>query len=544
MKIKDYSNLGKDELLRIIEKLQSRRRYGLVWDEENTKEKFEKDSQNALPVLKEIKSKEIKTDSSKSTNILIEGDNYHALSVLNYTHCGKVDIIYIDPPYNRNGDFKYNDNYVDKDDPYKHSKWLSFMKKRLQLAKNLLSSDGIMFISIDDNEVAQLKMLLDNHIFSESLSIGPIIWQKASGGGSSKKMVKGHEYILCYGNKNTILTQKNYKHDNMDYENSKKYLKKNGEWFFINDDVVRKYFGKYPKGTERRCEYEDLLKYKDNDYKKKIDENIKKGIYILKPNPKNNRKNFICSLEKINGLRMVMYSIIQSIFNAEGKDDLVADGLSEQDFDYPKPVKLIKLLIDSVGKKDAVVLDFFAGSGSTSKSVLELNVEDNGQRQFILCTNNEDNICTGVTYPRIKNITRGHSTKSAKTDGLGGNLKYFKTSFVKKSSSADDMKMKITLKCTEMLCLRESIFNEVVSNKDYRIFEQHGRIMCIYYALERNSLTSLKKKLDKMVGDKILYCFTLDPLGLNDNEFDDWHNVILEPIPQKILEIYRHIYEY
>ena len=114
---KDYSKLEKDDLLKVIEKLESRKKYGLIWDEEKTKEQFEKESENALPVFKEVKGKEIKTDASKPTNILIEGDNYHALSVLNYTHQGKIDVIYIDPPYNTgNKDFKYNDRYVDRED--------------------------------------------------------------------------------------------------------------------------------------------------------------------------------------------------------------------------------------------------------------------------------------------------------------------------------------------------------------------------------------------------------------------------------------------
>ena len=135
----DYSKLSREGLLKVVEKLESRKKYGLIWDEERTKEQFEKESENALPVLKEVKGKEIKTDPSKPVNILIEGDNYHALSVLNYTHQGKIDVVYIDPPYNRGGsDFKYNDCYVDKDDSYRHSKWLSFMNKRLRLLKPLL----------------------------------------------------------------------------------------------------------------------------------------------------------------------------------------------------------------------------------------------------------------------------------------------------------------------------------------------------------------------------------------------------------------------
>lgn len=198
---KDYSKLEKDDLLKVIEKLESRKKYGLIWDEEKTKEQFEKESENALPVLKEIKGKEIKTDPSKPTNILIEGDNYHALSVLNYTHQGKIDVIYIDPPYNTgNKDFKYNDRFVERDDAYRHSKWLSFIGKRLRLAKSLLKNDGAIFISIDDNEFAQLKLLCDD-IFGEDNFVDCISWDKKSSakGVPPKNMVVNvHEYILVY----------------------------------------------------------------------------------------------------------------------------------------------------------------------------------------------------------------------------------------------------------------------------------------------------------------------------------------------------------
>jgi len=125
-----------------------------------------------------------------------------------------------------------------------------------------------------------------------------------------------------------------------------------------------------------------------------------------------------------------------------------------------------------------------------------------------------------------------------------GNLKYFKTAFVKNSISRDDLKIRITCECTEMLCLREGIYNEKEKKANYRIFEQAGRIMAVYYALERDKLTELKKDIDKMKGDKILYCFTLDPLGLDKEDFVNWNNVHLEPIPQKILDIYEQIYEY
>jgi len=194
----------------------------------------------------------------------------------------------------------------------------------------------------------------------------------------------------------------------------------------------------------------------------------------------------------------------------------------------------MKFLFEALAPQNAVVLDFFAGSGSTAYSVLELNKEENKNIQFILCTNNENNICTKFCYPRIKKLLKD----------FNGSLKYYKTSFVKNSISRDDLKIRITRECTEMLCLREGIFEEKKAKDDYHIFEQNGEVMAIYYALERDGLEQLKKEMDKIKGKKILYCFTLDPLGLNKNDFVDWIGVNLEPIPQKILDIYEQIYEY
>ena len=136
----NYDNWSRKELINEIKKLRRSRKYGIVWDEENTKERFDKDTENKVPIIKEIKSKEIITDKNNSANVLIEGDNYFALSVLSFTHRGKIDVIYIDPPYNTGSTtWRYNNKYIDKEDAFKHSKWISFMHKRLKLAKDLLS---------------------------------------------------------------------------------------------------------------------------------------------------------------------------------------------------------------------------------------------------------------------------------------------------------------------------------------------------------------------------------------------------------------------
>src|SRR5690606_3678136 len=125
---KDYTDWDQEDFIQEIEQLRKRKKYGLVW--EDKPEDVVEQCKNELPILEEVKDKEITTDSNQSTNLLIEGDNYHALSVLNYTHKGKIDVIYIDPPYNTGKkDFKYNDTFVDEEDPYRHSKWLSFMRK-------------------------------------------------------------------------------------------------------------------------------------------------------------------------------------------------------------------------------------------------------------------------------------------------------------------------------------------------------------------------------------------------------------------------------
>jgi adenine-specific DNA-methyltransferase len=583
---KDYSKLDKTELIKVIEKLESRKKYGLIWDEEKVKEQFEKDAQNALPVLKEIKGKEITDkDESKPINILIEGDNYHALSVLNFTHQGKIDVIYIDPPYNTgNRTWKYNNDYVDKENTYRHSKWLSFMDKRLRLAKNLLTEDGVIVITIDDYEVFTLGMLMDD-IFGEQNRLGNVVViNKKSGRTTDKFFATSHEYYLFYA--------KNIEHA----EVGNMTLSKDRSEEYVFEDKISKFkyrdflrTGGYSTPEERPNSYypiyfdekKNIISVRkipnsieilpiDSKGAKRVwrrtrptlVEDVKNGDIII---ARNGNGKFVVKIKE----RLKLESKPKTVWDNPQYDaashgtKLLEEIMGEpKTFDYPKSLYAVKdtirLLLNE--KQAPIILDFFAGSGTTGHAVLDLNAEMGNDCSFILCTNNEVNglegelrekkltdkeiqeygICRRVTYPRLEKVMKGYKEQKP----LGGNLKYFKTKFIKNTSNPDDSKLQITEQCTEMLCIRENIFEEVGGNHKYRIFQHGKRIMAAYYALERVDLSDLKKELDKLDGEKVLYCFTLDPLGLDKKDFRGWGNVTLEPIPQKILDVYKQIYEY
>ena len=202
-RVQTLDGITDDERAALLGLLRESKTYGLVW--EDKPEDVEERLREELPVLTEVSDRAIISENPDAPNhIIIEGDNLEALSTLAYTHARKIDVIYIDPPYNTgNKDFIYNDSYVDSEDSYRHSKWLSFMSKRLRIAKKLLSDRGVIFISIDDNEQANLKLLCDE-IFNGFTFISSIIWRKQGGGKSDSKYIANNtEYILCYGNKET-----------------------------------------------------------------------------------------------------------------------------------------------------------------------------------------------------------------------------------------------------------------------------------------------------------------------------------------------------
>jgi len=548
-----YDNLSKEELLKLIKKQEldlKSKKYGLVWDDEKEPEQVVLDCRDNLPILRRIKGKEIKEpkENTQEDNILIEGDNYHALTVLNYTHQEKIDVIYIDPPYNTgNKDFKYNDCYVDKEDGYKHSKWLNFMEKRLKLAKSLLKEKGVIFISIDDNEMAQLKLLCDN-IFGFDNFLSMIIWNKKNVVQNDAKFSStNHEYILSYRKSPKYerfellprTEEMNARYSNPDND-------KKGVWTSValqakSGSKSNLYEIEFSNGVKWKPVAGTFPRLKKTSLQKAYDEN---------------RLWFGKSGKNVPRLKKYLSEVKQGVvsnsiwLNSDvgstqmGKEELKRI-LGLNIFETPKPKNLITRCINLVTKnKNALILDFMAGSGTTGHSVLELNREDKGNRKFILCTNNENNICTEVTHPRIANIIKGYKKNGdgEVIKGLGGNLQYFKTSLIQTTKNRDQTKINLTQKCTEMLCLKENIFNVEIEEEDFKIFSSNkkDKFLCVYHNFIDESFENFINKLKELKGNKIVYMFSLED-KIDKSLFKEVQNYTLEAIPKKILEIYKKL---
>lgn len=552
MAIKKEENLSKEKLLGEIERLKKelkkRKKYGLVWEEKP--EEVVDMCKEKLPILKEVKSKEIITDPDKPVNLLIEGDNYHALSVLNYTHAKKVDVIYIDPPYNiGNKDFKYNDVWVDSEDSFKHSKWISFIHKRLKLAKNLLTESGVIFASIGDQEVHNLRHICDE-IFGEN-SIGQFIRQGVKGGTRAQSLIAtNHDYVLVYAkNKKTAeLLGKKVESLSLDLEDKKGKYRKGRElnkWGAGSrrEDAQKMWFPiPGPNGEEVYPIRNDGSDGRWRWGKKKLLDAVKNNNVIFEK--RKNGTYIVYEKVRTEGEREIAHAsiMIDSAFsNAAGTEELKGMFGGKSPFSYPKPTFLIEYLVSMIENKNAIVLDFFAGSGTTGQAVLQLNERDSGTRRIILCTNNEENICTDVCYPRIEKVINGYkNSKGERVEDLGGNLKYFKTDFVN-AEPTDRNKKKLTEQATEMLCVREGTFETVLEQKRFKIYKKNNHYTGIIF--DQLAIPDFKKAIKDIKGKFSVYVFSLGD-DTFDEEFEGIkQKVKLSPIPEAILRVYRRIFK-
>lgn len=426
-----------------IESELNAKKYGLVWEQHE--EAVDVMMRDAIPVFTEDTEREITAVPGGAYNFLLEGDNLHSLRLLEKTHKGRIDVIYIDPPYNTgNKDFVYDDKYVDAVDGFRHSKWLSFIGERLRIAVNLLSEKGCILISINDLEYAQLKMLCDD-VIGEDKYIGTLIWKSRQ--NKDNRNITGvsvdHEYVLAYAKESGIRNFKGGERLTDRYSNpdndprgpwtsgnmvgiATEEQRPNLHYDFIDHRTGINY-GKpsmgwrYDRNTMRRLVDEDRIIFPDT------------------PDGRPRRKVFLSDVKEV---RPGFSSIIGAdIYTRNGTADVVSV-FGKRAFDFPKPVELLKQLLDQTTAAESIILDFFAGSGTTAQAVLELNKEDGGSRSFILCTNNENNICESVTYPRIKTVISGARSDGSKySEGIPANLKYYHTAFVAK----DDENLSDTL---------------------------------------------------------------------------------------------------
>lgn len=410
------------------------KKYGLIFEEH--REKIDEILEANVPYLEE--QDDLFLENGGETNFLLEGDNLAALQLLEKTHKGKIDVIYIDPPYNtlkaEKDDFTYDDERIDKNDTFSHSKWLSFMEKRLSIAYELLGKNGCIFVSISDHEFANLRLLM-NKIFGERNFLCNIIWNSTKSVTNTAIVSVSHTYNLVY-----------FKDINYIIENRTNFrIPESGEGFSNPDNDPRGLWKADPfqvGGWRPNQQYEIKnpitgVVYKPNkgcswknDYKK-FQELLADNRIVFGKNGISGpqRKRFIWEAEDRGRVVKSIWDDVDTTTN--GTQELKNIFNQESIFSNPKPLKLIERILQLTTKNSSTILDFFAGSGTTGHAVLKLNAEDGGHRKVILCTNNENNICREITYQRLKTVITGNRKDGSKySDGLAGSLKYLKINYL------------------------------------------------------------------------------------------------------------------
>ena len=575
-KITQLDGLTNEEKASLVELLRSQKKYGLVW--EDKPEDIETRLVDELPVLTEVPERAIVSDSPDAPNhILIEGDNLEALTALTYTHEGKIDVIYIDPPYNtgKKDDFKYNDRYVDATDGYKHSKWLSFMAKRIRIAQKLLKDTGLIFISIDDNEVAQLKCLCDE-IFNvytakaKTNCLGVLIWDLGTG-TQAGHFTRAHEYVLAYAINKDKVSNFSGGEGEIDHSALKKISKKNPAVQYTFK-AGSKFLA--PDGTELFDEWGDSEKTKllkgrmvAEKGKLKYDVTLEAGFAMIQQMKSWYNGEFTVDSKGqhvtefyFNKTGVLHYkkdrsiinppSVIKEVGSTKTGSTELANILGVNDsFGYPKPSELIKFLLSLQGK-DITILDFFAGSGTTLHATMQLNKDDNGHRKCIIVTNNENGICENVTYERSKRVINGYSSIKGDTiKGLNKNtLRYYRTTLISRDKSIKNMRQLVRL-ATDMLCIKNEVYTEAsfcgknINPNIARFFDngQGNRMLVIY---EERAIQLLVQLMAQTEDDGIkimVYVFSPGADPYTDDFEDVAERVKLCALPSAIYEAYKRV---
>jgi adenine-specific DNA-methyltransferase len=427
----NYRDLTHEQLVALLE-ARDRKKFGLLWERDAIE--HDRALNSDFVALDEVP--ELGAGGGARENLIIEGDNFDALRALRVAYAGKVKCIYIDPPYNTgNRDFVYNDRFVDKDHNWRHSLWLEFMFQRLTFARDLLAQDGAIFVSIDDNEIFHLGLLM-NEVFGEGAFVANCIWQKRYSRENRESIGDAHEYLLVYspnpegfkkrrgclplGNKQLAL----YKNPDKDPKGAWQSISLLAQGFRPNQmyEILGPNNQKHlpPDGT--------CWKVIESEFKRLKAEN---RIYFGKAGDGVPRRKLY--LDEAEGLVPWSWWPHEEVGHTdEAAREIRALFGTQTAFSTPKPTRLIERILQIATNPGDLVLDFFAGSGTTAHAVLKMNAAnpDQAARRFILVSNTEatvdepeKNLCRDVCRPRVANVISGYGA----VPGTGGSFAYLRT---------------------------------------------------------------------------------------------------------------------
>ena len=613
-KIKKLDGVTQDERAYLINLVNTKKKYGLVW--EDKPEDVEEQLRNNLPVLREVVEKRILSSPPLEgiegrNHILIEGDNLHALTALTFTHEGKIDVIYIDPPYNtgKENEFRYNDRWILKEDPFKHSMWLNFISKRLRSAKRLLKDDGVFICHIDENEFDALNLLLETEIFSENDFLGVIIWNKLNPKGEVAGVATMHEYVLIYAknkenfkildniltrskpNALTILNKAKTLFAKIGKRQVPESVKEVIKPFNYSKEIIKDFEVIYDLALVN-SEFQSWLSKQDFSGGEKaykfIDKkgDVFRGVSMAAPDkpetrshrpllhpitnkpcpvPSKGWRNPDITMDKLLEKGMILFGedeskqperkyllkenlseVTPSIYNNGASDEALLKDLNIN-FPYPKVTSASQYLLKNIHPNPKVILDFFAGSGTTLHATMALNAEDGGNRQCILVTNNENNICEEVTYERNKRVIQGYTNaKGITVAGLeNNNLRYFKSEYVSRNQTLKNKK-ELTNLATELLCIKEDCYTELpTKDKWYKAFaDTKSQFIVIYDDLFIEDSIEIIKQLHAVKKNENpikVYVFSNGQYPYTEDFEEVLESITLCALPDAIYKAYQNV---
>ena len=570
--VAESTEIDNDAKAQIIKMLRESKTYGLVW-ERNPEDAYE-DLRKNIAVFKEDKSKLVQPSSSIVPNhIIIESDNLYALTTLCYTHEEAFDLIYIDPPYNTGAtDWKYNNDYVDSEDAYRHSKWLSLMENRLKIARRLLNKEhGVMIVAIDDYEVSRLTILLEE--LFPSYDVCPVIVNHHPQGGAADNISRTHEYALYVIPKGKRLIKGAKSEDVID------------EWSLMRSgtDVRNLRVGR-PKSFYAIHVDSKTLEVKGVGKELSATEEYSltdapAGCFAVYPVSgcvervwRYTRESMMSHIEsghikcthnhslKVIKARDAKYAPIFSVwtdskYNAgTNGTNLLKSIFGDNRFSYPKSLYTVLDNIKSVvqERKDALILDFFAGSGTTLHATMLLNEEDSGRRRCFLVTNNENNICETVTYERNKRVILGYDQPSGEhIEGLKNNsLRYYKVELKDRELTHQNKKV-IFQALTDAICIKENCFSECLmfgrlnlagKERILKYFEEGDRkVLLIYDTRSIPFIVSEIKAFNKLSEAIRVYVFADGIYPYTEDFKDVITKVDLIPMPGAMFQALKYV---